>query len=312
MGSFTINSFHYYNGTTPGAPQDSETLTKGPLGVGNLTSSYAEIGGSVDDVARPGETLDPDYSSLGATFYGLYNDGVRTFLVLEDEFGFFLATSEVGLTASDFPDTFVYSAVDDSPTATTPACFLSGTHITTPTGSMAVEDLSVGDLILTADGKTVPVKWVGRQKVLTLFDPAERLLPVRVKSGALGDGLPLRDLTLTTDHALMVDDLLINAGALVNRGNIDLVALSEFGGTYTVYHVETENHDVILAEGAPAETFIDYLGRQTFDNYSEYTALYGDDRTIPEMPYIRISAARLVPPEIKERLGIDQPLTIVA
>lgn len=183
-------------------------------------------------------------------------------------------------------------------------CFLTGTGIATANGVCAVEDLQIGDLVLTADGQTVPVKWIGRQAVATQFGPAERRMPVRVRAGALGDGLPVRDLTLTADHALLIDGLLINAGALVNGSSIDYVPLCELGDSYTVYHIETENHDVILAEGAPAETYIDYVARRAFDNYAEYVDLYGEDRTIPEMPHARMSSARHLPPALAARLGI--------
>jgi hypothetical protein len=187
--------------------------------------------------------------------------------------------------------------------ASTFLCFAPDTAIATPTGEVAVETLAIGDPILTHDGRTVPVKWIGRQTVLTRFHMAERLQPVRVRAGALGEGLPERDLVLTADLALLIGGLLINAGALVNGGSIDWVPLSELGERFTVYHVETEEHDIILAEGAPAETFIDYVGRQAFDNYAEYVALYGEERIITEMPYPRISTARLVPPALKARMG---------
>lgn len=202
---------------------------------------------------------------------------------------------------SDGSDTFVAG----DPTPGTVNCFLTGTSITTPDGRTAVENLKVGDPILAANGKTIPVKWVGRQVVSTRFGPAERLMPVRVTAGALGDGLPLRNLTLTSDHALLIDGLLINAGALVNGGSIDWVPLSKLGDSYTVYHIETEEHDIILAEGAPAETFIDYVGRNTFDNHAEYIDLYGAEPIIAEMPAPRISASRLVPDAIKARLEIE-------
>ena len=50
-----------------------------------------------------------------------------------------------------------------------------------------------GQPILTASGEVIPVKWIGVQTVSTWFGPAERLLPVRVAAGALGNGLPRRD-----------------------------------------------------------------------------------------------------------------------
>ncbi|NKX43989.1 hypothetical protein [Roseicyclus persicicus] len=63
---------------------------------------------------------------------------------------------------------------------------------------------------------------------------------------------------------------------------------------------------MIVANGAPAETFIDYVGRQVFDNYAEYVALYGEERIITEAPYPRISTPRLLPSALKARLGIGR------
>jgi len=148
------------------------------------------------------------------------------------------------------------------------------------------------------------VLWVGRQTVSTRFNPAGRLMPVRVSAGALGNGLPRRDLSLTADHALLIDRLLVDAGALVNGRSIVSVPLSEFDGSYTVYHVETEAHDIILAEGTPTETYIDYVGRQAFDNYDEHVTLQGEDRRIVEMACPRITSARLLPGSIRARLGL--------
>ncbi|MEM6461586.1 MAG: Hint domain-containing protein, partial [Pseudomonadota bacterium] len=175
--------------------------------------------------------------------------------------------------------------------------------IATPDGERRVEHLRIGDRVLTGDGRAVPARWIGRQTVSMRFQMPERLLPVRIRAGALGNGLPARDLTLTADHALLIDGLLINAGALVNGSTIDWVPVGEIGDSLTVYHVETEDHDIILAEGTPSETFIDFGGRRAFDNFDEYIALYGAERTILEMRYPRVSARRLVPPSLKERLA---------
>lgn len=183
-------------------------------------------------------------------------------------------------------------------------CFAAGTNIATPEGDRAVETLAIGDLVLTADGRTVAVKWLGHQTIRKFLNGA-RIQPVRIRAGALGDGLPQRDLVVTGEHGMVIDGLVINAAALVNGNSIDWVPLAELGDIVTYYHVETEDHDVILAEGAPAETFIDYLDRRSFDNYAEYLALYGAERIIPEMDRPRISAARLVPASIRKRLGLS-------
>lgn len=58
-----------------------------------------------------------------------------------------------------------------------------------------------------------------------------------------------------------------------------------------------------MAEGTAAETYVDYLGRRSFHNYDEFVALYGETRTIPEMQFPRISAARLVPAHIRAKLA---------
>ena len=183
-------------------------------------------------------------------------------------------------------------------------CFAMGTAILTPDGMTPVETLSPGSLVATLEGRFVPVRFNFRQIIATRFHMAERLQPVRVRAGALGSGVPARDLELTADHALMIDGLLINAGALVNGSSIDRVPLAELGGSFTVYHIETEAHNIILAEGTPVETFIDYAGRKAFDNYPDYLALYGADRVFAENPAPRVTSARQLPPSLRARLGI--------
>ncbi|WP_235438896.1 Hint domain-containing protein [Candidatus Rhodobacter oscarellae] len=185
-------------------------------------------------------------------------------------------------------------------------CFHAGTMIATPDGERAVETLAIGDLVRTVDGRAVPVKWLGRQTLRTLMNPSPRLQPVRIAKGALGQGLPHTDLTLTADHGMVLGGLMINASALVNGGSIRFLTLEEVPPDYTVYHIETEAHDVILANGAPAETFLDAAGRAAFDNHAEYLDLYGAERIIPEMRMPRISTARLLPQAIKDRLAISQ------
>jgi hypothetical protein len=184
------------------------------------------------------------------------------------------------------------------------SCFARGTQIATPMGETAVEMLGIGDVIRAADGRDVAVKWVGRQTL----DRASTGLGaevVRISAGALGPNTPNRDLTVTGDHGMVVDDMVINASALVNGRNITWVPISGTGDGFAVYHIETEGHEVILANGAPSETFIDCAGRTAFDNYAEYIDLYGYERIIPEMSRVRIAAHRMVPTDIRERLGIQ-------
>ena len=133
-------------------------------------------------------------------------------------------------------------------------------------------------------------------------DGSGRLVrPVRVRAGAFGPGRPARDLLLSPDHAVQVDDILVQAGALVNGTSV----VREFAApeTFTYFHVELDDHSLILAENTPAETFIDNVDRLAFDNWAEHEALYPDGKPIAELPYPRAKAHRQVPRAIRELLA---------
>ena len=121
-------------------------------------------------------------------------------------------------------------------------------------------------------------------------------------------------LHVVADYGMVIDGYVINASALVNGTTIDFVPLAELPRHLTVYHVETETHDVILANGAASETFIDVAGRAAFDNYQDYLDLYGVERIVPEMNVPRISARRMVPFRIRQTLDIpeDGPASCIA
>ena len=187
-------------------------------------------------------------------------------------------------------------------------CFATGTRIATPDGDRTVETINPGDLVLTHDGRAVPVIWRAWQSVVNPRNLSVGRGPVRIDAGALGPDLPNGPLTVTADHALLFDDMLINAGTLVNGTTIRLLPLAGLpAARFNYWHLELEKHECVVANGVPAESFIDYVGRSGFDNYDEYLELAGADRLIPEMPFVRISAHRLVPPGLREALGIAPP-----
>ena len=136
-----------------------------------------------------------------------------------------------------------------------------------------------------------------------MFGMPEGRRPVHIAAGALGEGLPTRDLRLTADHALLIDGVLVHAGALVNGTTILRIPMA-LGERLVVYHIETEQHEVVLAEGAPAETFIDNVTRTRFDNYAEYEALYGAAiDAMEELPQPRAMSSRQVPHSIRARIA---------
>jgi len=244
----------------------------------------------------------PDGSAIvpmpGWTFIGYAEIGGQQYPVID--YGVGVTTIfGIALDSTTYPD-IVSLNVQSTAFLT---CFASGTRIATPKGDVTVETLTTGDTVETAAGRPVRVKWIGRQTVSTRFGPAERLMPVRFAAGSLGDGLPHTDLTVTADHGMLVDGVICHAGALVNGTAITRVPLSEMGESFTVYHIETEAHEIILANGAPAETFIDNVSRRVFDNFAEFEALYGDVPEMEELPYPRAMSARQVPAVIRRKLG---------
>ena len=72
---------------------------------------------------------------------------------------------------------------------------------------------------------------------------------------------------------------------------------------FTYHHIELATHDLILAEGAPAETFVDNVERVVFDNRDEHETLYGHLEPIPEMDLPRAISARQVPAATRRRLA---------
>jgi fibronectin-binding autotransporter adhesin len=142
-------------------------------------------------------------------------------------------------------------------------CFLAGTLITTPAGQTAVERLAVGDLVLTASGVARPIVWIGQGRVLATRGRRNAATPVIVRKGALGPNVPHSDLRVTKGHSLWFDDVLIPVEFLVNHRSI---LWDDRAQEVVVYHVELETHDVLLANGAAAESYRDDGNRWLFQN----------------------------------------------
>jgi hypothetical protein len=135
------------------------------------------------------------------------------------------------------------------------ACFLAGTRIRTKRGDVPVERLQAGDMVLTLFCGFRPVKAMQSRR----YAPAratrpEKILPIRIMQGALGQNVPERDLYVSPDHAIYFDGVLIPAQLLVNGESIIQTSPA---GTLVYFHIELDPHQVIFAEGAAAESYLD-------------------------------------------------------
>lgn len=151
------------------------------------------------------------------------------------------------------------NVVDVDDTTGVVACFARGTLIDTPDGPRPIEDIAVGDLVNTLDRGPQPVRWTGCATV-----PARgNLAPIRIAAGALGPGLPVRDLLVSPAHRMAIrgwraqalfgqDEILVATKDLVNettiRPSADLL-------TVDYHHIMFDRHELVIANGAPSESF---------------------------------------------------------
>jgi Ca2+-binding RTX toxin-like protein len=155
--------------------------------------------------------------------------------------------------------------------ALTAACYREGTHMLSDQGEVAIERLAVGDRVVTGSGEALPIVWIGYRKVDCARHPEPRdVWPVRVSRHAFGANRPHRDLWLSPDHGVLVDDVLIPIRSLINGATIQQVAID----VVTWYHIELSRHDIVLAEGLAAESYLDTGNRSAFANAGVTTNLH--------------------------------------
>lgn len=287
------------------------TTTNSGSGLGVTVDTVADTGVAVNitDVLQ-GATPEVQYALSGlntgstatVTFSGSGGGSVQAILTANGSFTADVSglTGDVSATVSvtDANGNVVSGTGDSQPGD--PVCFYPGTLIATPAGAHPVEALRAGDLVLTADGRQVAVRWMARQAVAIRFADPLKALPIRIRAGALGEGLPARDLLVSPRHALLVKGVLVQAGALVNGTTI--ARETDVPDVFTYWHVETADHSLILAEGVAAETFVDNVDRERFDNWDEYLALVGQAEPVTEMDLPRAKSHRQVPAAVRARV----------
>jgi hypothetical protein len=269
-------------------------------GTVDVTDGSVEVDGSVSS----GQTFDIDPSTItigdpshfagtlvlsggdeiivdGATG-GFYANGAFTFDTQAGD----VTIAAPGYSGGDFiftPDGNTLEIADVAP------CYCRGTRILTPEGEVAVEEIAIGDTAVTLSGEAKPIKWIGRRFYDGRFIRGNReVLPIRIAAGALAEGVPVRDLWISPGHALYLDPLLVPAQLLVNGLTITQAETVE---RVDYFHLEFEEHEIIVAEGAPAESYVESDNRRGFHNADEFAELYPDD----DRPACRDCAPRLQP-----------------
>lgn len=142
-------------------------------------------------------------------------------------------------------------------------CFTPGSLVATPKGERLVQDLKVGDRVITRDNGIQEIRWCSRRSIVGAnLGRFPHLKPVLILQGAFGNGLPERDMMVSQNHrmlvasektALLFDDkeVLVSAKHLTGLPGIGI-----FDVTQTTYlHFLFDQHEVILVDGTWTESF---------------------------------------------------------
>lgn len=157
-----------------------------------------------------------------------------------------------------------------------PICFANGTLIETADGLVAVEDLRAGMMLRTADNGFQPLRLSLARRVgsaLQMQNPKMR--PVRITAGALGNGLPKNDLRVSRQHRMMIASRICERMFDTREVLVPAIRLTDLPGVYvddgldelTYFHLVMDGHEVIFAEGGPAESL--FMGETALDSLTD-------------------------------------------
>lgn len=241
----------------------------------------AAVSGDGNDIGDTGYL----YRDGGVSGFLYSTDGVTTFTVGQN-------VTSIRAAMSNHFDADVSAII----------CFAKGTQIATPSGPRRIETLKEGDRVLTANGSTREIRWIGRRAV-SAFEMlhAPKLSPVRIRAGALGNQLPERDLLVSRQHRILIrskvaermfgtKEVLIPAIKLVGCSGIKV---EEQPRALEYFHILLDEHEILLANGAPAESL--FTGPEALKSLS------------PEA----VDEIATLFPEVLERIALQGPAALV-
>jgi Hint domain len=132
--------------------------------------------------------------------------------------------------------------------------FVTGAYIRTNHGDVPVERLRLGDRVVTGSGQLRPIVWIGHRRIdMTDRPDLAAMRPVLISAGAFGEGLPYRDLCLSPGQCVALAGALIPIARLINGRSV--IEPAPDGWEY--WAIELDRHDILLVEGARAESYLD-------------------------------------------------------
>lgn len=266
-GNDTLRGGSGNNNLNGGSGDD---LLFGEDGSGNLTGGSGDdtiFAGSNTSFVSGGFGTDSLNLSQGSTFTPFFNGSTGGFVTLPNG------------------NTLVYLGIENVDVV----CFAKGVSIATSRGDVAVEELRRDELILTRDRGNQPLRWIGSRFVgRDELRREERLRPIRLRVGSLGRGLPRRDLVVSPQHRILVSSPIVSRMFNTSEILIPAKKLTELPGIdrddscipVEYYHLLFDNHEVVYAEGAAAESL--YLGPMAVNALTP-DALWEIEQLFPEV-----------------------------
>lgn len=237
---------------------------------GLITAGVDSIDGSLISQLYPGDTVTVMLASgatvtiTGATAY--LADGRVVFTPTD---GSVLETAT--LTGATFVPTQNQVPIDNLG----PPCFVSGTMIGVRANERLIETLGAGDIVMSYDGHaSVLRKVIRRSFTAAQLRANSKLRPVRITAGALGNGLPTRDLLVSRQHRMLVKSRIAERMFGQSEVLVAAIKLTALPGifiddsveTVEYFHLLFDKHEIILAEGAPSESL--FTGQEALKSIS--------------------------------------------